>query len=167
MSTAARRRRRRAALVLTALVALLAAVGLYAFAYYQGWLPGDGASGSDTDQVTATATAPALQPSDVTVNVYNASGAVGVAGRTSEALASRGYSIDAVDNAPAGTEAPQVAEIRHGPAGAEGARLLSSLFPEAVVVADEREDDEVDLYIGAEFEEIEPVATDDSATATE
>src|SRR5699024_1255709 len=103
MSTAARRRRRRAALVLTGLVALLAAVGLYAFAYYQGWLPGTDDGTADTDQVTATATAPALQPAEVTVNVYNASGAVGIAGRTSEALASRGYDIDAVENAPPGT----------------------------------------------------------------
>lgn len=167
MSTAARRRRRRAALVLTVLVALLAAVGLYALAYFQGWLPNDQDGSSDTDQVTATATAPALQPEDVTVNVYNASGEVGIAGRTSEALATYGFQIDAVDNAPQGTETPQVAEIHHGPEGEEAAKLLGTLIPDAVLVADEREDDEVDLFIGTDFPEIEPAESDESATATE
>lgn len=167
MSTAARRRRRRAALVLTALVALLAAVGLYALAYYQGWLPGEDADGTDTDQVTATATAPALAPADVTVNVYNASGAVGIAGRTGEALASYGYSIDAVDNAPQGTETPAVAEIRHGPEGLAAAELLGTLIPDAELVADDRESEEIDLYIGTDFVEIEPAPEgDDSATTT-
>ncbi|WP_162802287.1 LytR C-terminal domain-containing protein [Ornithinimicrobium murale] len=167
MSTAARRRRRRAALVLTALVTLLAAIGLYALAYFQGWLPGGDGGSSDQDQVTATATAPALQPEDVTVNVYNASGAVGIAGRTSEALASHGYSIDAVDNAPQGTETPQVAEIHHGPEGEEAAQLLGTLIPDAVLVADTREIAEIDLYIGTDFVELESAPADDSATATE
>lgn len=167
MSTAARRRRRRAALVLTALVTVLAAVGLYALAYFQGWLPDNEGGTSDNDQVTATTAAPALQPEEVTVNVYNASGAVGIAGRTSDALASHGFAIDAVDNAPQGTETPQVAEIRHGPEGEDAAKLLSTLVPDAVLVADTREDAEVDLYIGTDFVEVEPAETDDSATATE
>lgn len=167
MSTAARRRRRRAALVLTALVTVLAAVGLYALAYFQGWLPGDDGSTSDSDQVTATSAAPALQPEEVTVNVYNASGAVGIAGRTSEALASHGFEIDAVDNAPQGTETPQVAEIQHGPDGAEAAKLLSTLVPDAVLVEDTREGAEVDLFIGTDFVEVEPAEAEDSATATE
>lgn len=167
MSTAARRRRRRAALVLTALVTLLAAIGLYALAYFQGWLPNDDDGTSDGEQVTATATAPALQPEDVTVNVYNASGAVGIAGRTSEALASHGYQVDAVDNAPQGTETPQVAEIHYGPEGEEAAKLLGTLIPDAVLVADTREDAEVDLFIGTDFAEIEPAPADDSTTATE
>jgi len=163
MSTAARRRRRRAALVLTALVALLIAVAVYALAYYQGWLPGT--EGEDTDQVTATAPAPTLAPSEVTVNVYNASGAKGIAGRTSEALRSFGFDIDAVADAPAGTQTPEVAEIRFGAENQEAAELLATFISGAVLVEDARQIDEIDLYIGTDFVELEP-APDDSATAT-
>ena len=164
MSTAARRRRRRAALVLTALVAILAAIGLYALAYFQGWL-GDADGKADTDQITATATAPTLAPADVTINVYNASGASGIAGRTAEALASHGYTIDAVDNAPVGTETPEVAAIHHGPSGEEGAKLLQEIVPGATLVADTRESAEIDLYIGTDFVEVEP--DESPATSTD
>lgn len=164
MSTAARRRRRRAALVLTALVAILVAIGLYAFAYYQNWLPGD--REGTNDQASATTAAPTLSPESVTVNVYNASGAKGIAGRTAEAIQSHGYEIDAVDNAPAGTETPAVAEIRHGPSTLDAARLLQTLIPDAELVEDTREIEEIDLYIGTDFVEVEP-ASGDSSTATD
>lgn len=165
MSTAARRRRRRAALVLSALVLLLIAVAGYAVAYYQGWLPQDEAGG-DTDQVTATAEVPSLAPADVTVNVYNASGASGIARQTAEALGSHGFDIDAVANAPAGTQTPEVAEIRYGPQSLAKAELLASHVSGAVLVEDTREIDEIDLYIGTDFVEVEPAAGD-SATATD
>nr|WP_281496662.1 LytR C-terminal domain-containing protein [Ornithinimicrobium sp. F0845] len=163
MSTAARRRRRRAALVLTALVALLIAVAGYAVAYYQGWLPGT--EGGDIDQVTATSTAPSLAPSDVTVNVYNASGVTGIAGRTSQALSTHGFQIDAVADAPAGTQTPEVAEIRFGAANQEAAELLATYISGAVLVEDTREINEIDLYIGTDFVELEP-APGDSPSAT-
>lgn len=163
MSTAARRRRRRAALVLTGLVALLIAIAAYALAYYQGWLPGT--EEGDTEQVTATATAPTLAPSEVTVNVYNASGARGIAGRTSEALSSFGFDIDAVADAPPGTQTPQVAEIRFGAQNREAAELLATFVSGAELVEDTREINEVDLYIGTDFVELEP-APGDSPSAT-
>ncbi|USQ75975.1 LytR C-terminal domain-containing protein [Ornithinimicrobium cryptoxanthini] len=163
MSTAARRRRRRTALVLTALIGIVAAVGLYATAYYMGWL-GD----SDTttaDETAITTAAPTLAPEEVTVNVYNASGAPGIAGRTSQALSSHGFKIDAVDDAPPGTEVPAVAEIRHGAANLEAAQLLQTLVPDATLVADTRQIDVLDLYIGTDFVEVTS-ADNDSATAT-
>lgn len=164
MSTAARRRRRRTALVLTALIGIVAAVGLYAAAYYMGWL-GDG-DAKTNDQTNITTSAPMLAPEDVTVNVYNASGAPGIAGSTAQALSAHGFVIDAVDNAPAGTEVPAIAEIRHGADNLEAAQLLQTLVPDATLVADTREIDVVDLYIGTNFVEVKPAA-DDSATATD
>lgn len=157
MSTAARRRRRRAALVLIALVALLVAIAAYALAYFRGWVPGT--EGGDTDQVTATSSTPTLATSEVTVNVYNASGVTGIAGRTSEALASLGFDIDAIADAPVGTETPQVAEIRHGAANQEEAQLLATYITGAELVQDTREINEVDLYIGTDFVELEPAPT--------
>lgn len=163
MSTAARRRRRRTALVLTALIGIVAAVGLYATAYYMGWL-GEGETGT-ADQSSITTSAPTLAPEEVTVNVYNASGAPGIAGRTAQALSSRGFQIDAVDDAPPGTEVPPVAEIRHGADNLEAAQLLQTLLPDATLVADTRQIDVVDLYIGTDFVEVTSADTD-SATAT-
>lgn len=164
MSTAARRRRRRAALVLSALVVLLIAVALYAVAYYQGWL-GNPDEQADTDQVTATAEAPSVAPSDVTVNVYNASGAKGIAGRTSKALNSHGFKIDEVADAPAGTQTPEVAEIRYGADNQEAAELLASYISGAVLVEDTRQIKEIDLYIGTDFVEVES-SPGDSTEAT-
>lgn len=167
MSTAARRRRRRAALVLSALVLILVGIGGYAVAYYQGWLGDGDGTGSDADQVTATAEVPSVVPEDVTVNVYNASGASGAARSTAEALASHGFDIDAIDNAPSGTETPAVAEIRHGVEGLEDAELLASHVDGAVLVEDAREIDEVDLYIGTDFVPVEPAEGEaDEATST-
>lgn len=163
MSTAARRRRRRTALVLTALIGVVAAVGLYATAYYMGWL-GEG-NATTADETNITTSAPTLAPEEVTVNVYNASGAPGIAGRTAQALSARGFVIEAVDDAPPGTEVPPVAEIRHGADNLEAAQLLQTLMPDATLVADTRQIDVVDLYIGTDF--VEVTATDnDSATAT-
>ena len=163
MSTAARRRRRRTALVLTALIGVVAAVGLYATAYYMGWLGDDDLKTADGTNITTSA--PTLAPEEVTVNVYNASGEPGIAGRTAQALSSRGFQIDAVDDAPPGTEVPAVAEIRHGTANLEAAQLLQTLVPDAALVADTRQIDVVDLYIGTDFVEVTSADTD-SATAT-
>lgn len=163
MSTAARRRRRRTALVLTALIGIVAAVGFYAAAYYMGWI-GESDTGA-ADQSSITTSAPTLAPADVTVNVYNASGAPGIAGRTAQALSSRGFIIDAVDDAPPGTEVPEFAEIRHGDTTLEDAQLLQTLVPDATLVADTRQIDEVDLYLGTDFVEVTS-ADNDAASAT-
>ncbi len=163
MSTSARRRRRRTALVLTGLVAVLLAVFVYAAAYYRGWLPGDG----DTAQQTTTApTAQALQPGDVTVNVYNASGQVGLARRTADALTARGFTVDAVDNDPEQAVVAHSADIRYGEAGKAAASLLRRTFPDAELVKDARESAEVDLVLGTAFEELPAAGDGTDADAT-
>lgn len=157
MSTAARRRRRRTAMVLTALVALLAVVLTYSFAYYQGWLPGSDAARSPSgDQVTTSAPVPQeLQPEDVMVNVYNATQRAGLAGTTAEALATYGFSIDQIANDPERASVSLI-DIRHGPAGEEGAQLLLAVLPDATLVPDARESASVDLVLGRNFTELLP-----------
>lgn len=163
MSTAGRRKRRRAGIVLTVLLTLLLVVGIYAFAYYMDLLPRSAPSdeANDTDQVTATADAtPTITPAEVTVNVYNASGVSGIAGRTSEALDSYGYQVDSIGDAPDDFETPEVAQIIHGAEGKEGAELLAELVPGAEVIDDDREGEAVDLFVGEGFEEIETARYD-------
>jgi hypothetical protein len=164
MSTAARRRRRRTALVLTALTLMLAVVLVYAVAYYQGWL---GGSGTAADAEQATATAAPLQPGDVRVNVYNATGEAGLAGRTSEELETRGFVVDAVDNDPEDAQIGHTADIRHGPDGLEAAQLLQQSVPGSKLVADERESEEIDLVLGDGFEQLAPAESGSSEETSE
>lgn len=159
MSTAARRSRRRAALVISAvLVALLIALGL-SMAYVQGWL---GADGGDTDEaaVTTAAPDPALDPSEVVVNIFNATARAGLAGQASEDLSARSFTVDGVGNASSVIEGS--GQIVHGPAGLEGAELLAeSIGQDIELVPDEREDSTLDLVLGDAWEDLG--APDDSA----
>lgn len=163
MSTAARRARRRAALVITALLAVLAlALGL-SLAYMQGWIgTGDG-EGTDqaADTSAVTAPAPALTPDRVVVNVYNGTDVAGLAGRTSEALTTRGFRVDAVDN---GDPVEGAGVIRHGAEGLEGAELLLQTVGQPLtLVQDERDGLTVDLLLGPDWEEL-PTADDAAQT---
>lgn len=170
MSTAARRRRRRTALVLTGLLVLLIAVFAYAGAYYKGWLGSEEETGGGTDgeQVTATATAEALEPGDVQVNVYNATDRAGLATRTAEALEARGYDVQAADNDPEQSTVEGAANIRFGPEGADAAEVLHELVPDAELLEDERESEEIDLVLGPDFEEFPDLEGEESdPTSTE
>ncbi len=155
MSTAARRRRRTTALVLTGLAVLLLVVLAYAIAIFQGW-----GFGGDTDQSQATATAPVLQPADVAVNVYNAKGEPGLAGRIGAALEERGFRVSSIDNDPENASIDGSAHIRHGSEGVEEATLMQQSVPGSTLVPDAREGDQVDLVLGDGFEELAPAATD-------
>ncbi len=166
MSTASRRRRRTTALVLAGLTIVLLIVLAYAVAYFQGWVGSDEADGStDTSQVSATSTAPALKPSDVTVNVYNAKGEPGLAGRIAGELRDLDFAVADVDNDPEKAQIDHTADIRFGPNGEAAAEFLQQRVPGSELVPLEREGEAVDLVLGDDFEDLaEPVG--DEATAT-
>lgn len=159
MSTAARRARRRAALViLSLLLGLLLAFGV-AVATMQGWITFSG-DGDDGDAVTATTEAPevVLAPGDIVVNVLNSTDTAGLAGRTADALRTRGYAVDQVGND--GTDVTSAGVIRHGPEGLAAAEALQEALPEGITLeADERTDESVDLVLGDAWEEL-PTAED-------
>lgn len=152
MSTAARRARRRTALVLTGLVAVLLLALLLSVATMQGWfgLGKGGSSDTATTSAAAPAPPPSLTPKQVTVNVYNSTGTEGLAGRTAEALRTRGFTVDAVGNVDA---VQGVGVIRHGPKGKEAAQLLKKTVGQKVELAleAEREDASVDLVLGPDW----------------
>lgn len=164
MSTAARRRRQRTALVLTTLVLLLLVVFGYATAYYQGWIGSDEDS-TDTSQVTQTV--PPLQPGDVSVNVYNATGRAGLAGRTAQALEARGFGVESIADDPENATIEEVGTVRFGPDGDRSALLLRESVPGLRFVPDAREGATVDLVLGDGFEELPEVPADDTATTAE
>ncbi|WP_299520058.1 LytR C-terminal domain-containing protein [uncultured Serinicoccus sp.] len=151
MSTAARRARRRAAMVMAALLGVLVLALVLAMASMQGWF----GMGGDTDEAPATVAAPTptLVAEDVVVNVFNSTGVAGLAGRASEGLQARGFTVDGVDNSGADLEGP--GQIIHGPSGLERAQLLAEALPQEVeLVQDEREDATLDLVLGDAWEDL-------------
>lgn len=130
--------------------------------------------GSGTPEGSASSAAPCVtttvkpgvvlpKPGTVTVNVYNATNRAGLAKRTSAVLATRGFPIGHVANDPLGKSIKGVAEVRYGPSGAEGAKLLVYYVPGAVLVADQRTDASVDLVLGEKYTVIAPQKTVDAA----
>lgn len=165
MSTAARRRRRRTALVLSALVLVLVLIFGYAVAYYQGWIVSEGGPVADPSATTATATATPEPPAadEITVNVYNANGAPGLAADTAEAMSIRGYAVDQIADDPEDAQIDGVADIRHGPEGAEAALVVQQEVPGSELLLDEREGADVDLVVGDAWEAL-PEAEDAAET---
>ena len=163
MSTAARRARRRAAMVIVGLLAVLGLALLVALATMQGWF-GLGGGETDESQTTVAVPTPTLEAEDVVVNVFNSTGIAGLAGRASDGLTARGFTVDGVDNSDADIEGP--GQILHGASGAEAAQLLADALPQEVeLVQDEREDESLDLVLGEAWEDL-PAAEDTDAEQT-
>lgn len=125
----------------------------------------DVASGTPSPCVT-TMTTPAESlpsPSQVRVNVYNATGTAGLAGKTAKELGSRNFKVVKVANDPRNKKITGVAEIRFGTKGEQSAQVLLFQAPGAELVNDGRKGKNVDLAMGEEFTELAPV--DEVATA--
>lgn len=89
----------------------------------------------------------------VSVNVFNGTNRIGLAGATADALASRGFTIASQANAStqgysghAGT-----ALIQFGSAGVAAAYTLAGQFDSPKLVLDDREDASVDLVVGSGY----------------
>lgn len=152
-------------LVILALLVGLLLVFALSLAYVQGWLgtPGGGADGS-ASTTAVVAPAPSLEPSQVTVNVYNATSTAGLAGRTGDAVRARGFTVGTVANDPEGAQIEGVGVIRHGELGLEGAQLLLASVPEGVELVDDgRGSASVDLVLGDQWQDLPAV---DGATTT-
>ena len=89
--------------------------------------------------------------SQVTLNVYNSTKRVGLAGDTAKLLGVRGFKIAAVENDPLGVPIEGVGEIRYGPKGEAAARLVAFHFPDAVLIEDGRKGKKVDVSLGRQF----------------
>ncbi len=123
-----------------------------------------GASGGATvvpEPCETTLVAPAEvlpRPDSIVVNVYNSTQRGGLAGTTAQELSQRGFRINKVENDPLGVSLRGVGEIRYGPNGADGARLLEFYFPGAVMVDDGRSGPRVDIALGRGYEAMEDQA---------
>jgi hypothetical protein len=147
------RKRRRTAIVLVVVVLVLAGAFYYAASYWNA-----GPSPSATATCTPAAGSSAA-PSQVTVNVYNATKRQGLASSTAKIVKERGFVVGTVQNDPAKKTIAQSAEVRYGPNGEASAQLVIALVPGSVPVKDSRADASVDLVIGEKFTALaEPTA---------
>lgn len=153
------RRRRRTTVTLIVALAVLAGAFYYASTYFRASAPTPG-------PCTTAVTVAQLQPADVSVAVYNATSRRGLARSVATALGKRGFVIKDVANDPLKKTVKGVAELRHGPEGLASAQLLLKHLPGAVLVADKREGDTVDVVLGNGYRKLGPVPPNTTPTAT-
>ena len=169
---AVRRRRmhERQAVVFGLLIAALAVVGIGALAVYTGAIeaPFDRELSSpeavdDLADVKVPCLADGTLPvatGEIQVNVYNASGKDDPLGRLNQdILTSRGFAVLSTGNAPdldgdGKSDVVSRTQIHFGAAGVAQAYTLAAHYENPGLVLDAREDATVDLYVGADFENI-------------
>ena len=108
-----------------------------------------------TTMITPADSLPA--PSKVRVNVYNATGTAGLAGKTAKELGSRDFKVVKVANDPRDRKIAGVAQIRYGTKGVPSAQVLLFQAPGAELVNDGRKGRSVDLAMGEAFAGLAPV----------
>ena len=111
--------------------------------------PGGDPSPCVTTMVTPAETLPG--PSKVRVNVYNATGTSGLAGKTAKELGSRNFKVIKVANDPRNKKIAGVGQIRYGTKGEALAQVLLFQAPGAELVNDGRKGKNVDLAMGDAF----------------
>ena len=94
------------------------------------------------------------EASQVKINVYNATTRVGLAGQVADNFANREFQV--LDRDDFDNEVEGVAELHYGPAAVGAAQLVGAYFlHESTRVYDiDREDDVVDVVLGAEFQQL-------------
>ncbi|HEU5144291.1 MAG TPA: LytR C-terminal domain-containing protein [Dermatophilaceae bacterium] len=144
------RQQRRSAVTLLVVMLGLAGAFFYASTYFRD-------SDPEARPCTTVIASGELSPADISVNVYNATGHGGLARAIGNVMTDRGFNVRDIDNDPEGKTIKGVAEVRHGPEGLESAKVVAKHFPGAVLVADKREGDTVDLAIGNRYRNIGPI----------
>jgi hypothetical protein len=161
--TPAQRRARRQAITLIVVCALLLVSFLFAAAYYGGWFD----KPKNTAAPTPCRTAPAstLKPSQVKVNVYNASKRNGLARKVAGEMKDRGFVVGTIANDPLHHTVTTTGEVRYGPKGKAGAQLVSSEVPGSKTVVDKRKDASVDLVLGSTYVDLTATASPTTGTS--
>jgi hypothetical protein len=111
---------------------------------------------------SASAAPQSLDPSTITLRVFNASEQAGMAGEVATTLQSRGFVVEEIANDSSGIEVTGVGEFRFGPRGKGAAAYLGLYLPGATNRPDTRATAVVDLVIGPDFAGL---ASEDQVTA--
>ena len=148
--TPAQKRARRQAVTLLLVGGLLLVSFLFAAAYYGGWFDTPKAK-NVAGPCPTTTTVSKVQPSQVHVNVYNASNRNGLAKKVAGEMKNQGYVTGKIANDPLHAAVKTPAQVRYGPKGKAGAELVASEVSGAKLVLDKRKDATVDLVLGATY----------------
>ena len=100
---------------------------------------------------SASAAPPSLDPTTVTLRVFNATDTGGLAQEVAASLQERGFVVEEIANDPTEREVTGVGELRHGPRGDEAAAYVALFVPGAGDFPDTRATATVDFVIGPEF----------------
>lgn len=118
--------------------------------------PEASASAAPCPSTSAIAVEPLPDPTEIKVNVYNATYLKGLAASTAAELKTRGFIIKDVGNDPKKLPITGVAEIRYGPKTQTAAQLLQYYFPGAELINDGRRGKLIDIALGTGFRPIPP-----------
>ena len=113
-------------------------------------------SAAPCPSVSVSAMPPLPNPTEIKVNVYNATFLKGLAASTAADLKDRGFVIKEVGNDPKKLPITGVAEIRYGPKTQSAAELLQFYFPGAELINDGRRGKLIDIALGTGFRPIPP-----------
>jgi hypothetical protein len=100
---------------------------------------------------TVEAAPPSLDPTTVSLRVFNATDTAGLAQTVATSLQERGFVVDEIANDSSGREVTGVGELRHGPRGTDAADYMRLVLPGAGDFLDTRATEQVDVVIGPEF----------------
>lgn len=118
--------------------------------------PAASVSAAPCPTISASAVQPLPDPTEIKVNVYNATYLKGLAASTAADLKNRGFVIKNVGNDPKKLPITGVAEIRYGPKTQAAAELLQYYFPGAELINDGRRGKMIDIALGTGFRPIPP-----------
>ena len=155
----AARRRRLHNSVLGVLAFLLLLAVVLAQGLISGWvrLPAEAPATAQAGPVDECPAGPFpyLDPTTVTVNVYNSTAAPGLAGTVAGELEARGFHIGTVGNSSV-NRAGMTALVLSGSSGFAAAYTLQQHLPGTQYVHDDRTDSSVDVVIGSGYKTLQP-----------
>ena len=114
---------------------------------------------------SASAAPPSLDPSTVSLRVFNATDRGGLAQEVAAALQERGFVVEEIANDPTERPVTGVGELRHGPRGNEAATFVRLFLPQAGDFVDTRATATIDVVIGPDYAGLAPPEDIDAALA--
>lgn len=152
-------------------VTMLVLLGLVAGATWYAWQTITEPTDTDDEPVVTTPACAVPVPEDpppadeISVNVYNGTDRSGLANQVAREMREIGFVTLDVANDPLRRSVTGVAEIRAA-AQDENVTYVMSQFPGSVFLADERQDDTIDVVLGQAFEAVGPQAEEPDPDST-
>lgn len=161
VDTAARRRRwKRIRTSVTLLVLIGFVVGAASYSWRNVVEADDEPATPASEGCAPAAPTAAPDPAEIELNVYNSTDRNNLASEVGGQMQDHGFIVLDIANDPLAKSIDRPAEVRSRADNRAAARLVASMVPGAVFVADERNEATVDLVLGDGFESLADPSTD-------